>query len=195
MGIRIFKKRSRSSLRRIHDRISHPGQRRISTRSYSHAGGVAQSFGSPGPRPMTPAMIARQHDAALSSADDERRSELRTFLLTRRSRLKPDDVGLPQTGRRRVDGLRREEVAELAGVSTDWYRWFEGGRVVRVSTAFLARLSGALRLNPSDRIALFYLALPEVYEAYASEPRLRPYVLHDEQGDESRNGRPAQAQA
>ena len=108
------------------------------------------------------------------SAEEVRRAQLKTFLVARRSRLKPGDVGLPETGRRRVDGLRREEVAELAGVSSDWYRWFEAGRTARVSSAFLARLSEALRLDPLDRIALFYLAVPEVYEAYAAQPLLRP---------------------
>lgn len=121
---------------------------------------------------MTAAMIASENGVA----NDDRRAKLRAFLISCRSRLKPEDVGLPETGRRRVDGLRREEVAELAGVSTDWYRWFEGGRTVRVSVAFLAKLSDALRLNPVERIALFYLALPEVYDAYASEPRLEPPV-------------------
>ncbi len=104
---------------------------------------------------------------------DERRTELKTFLTVCRSRLKPQDVGLPVTGRRRVEGLRREEIAELVGVSTDWYRWFESGRPVRVSVLFLARLSDAFRLDPIERIALFCLALPELYEAYAAQQRLR----------------------
>ncbi|HEY1977680.1 MAG TPA: helix-turn-helix transcriptional regulator [Candidatus Baltobacteraceae bacterium] len=80
--------------------------------------------------------------------------------------MKPHDVGLPSTVRRRVSGLRREEVAELVGVSSDWYRWFESGRHIRVSIGFLSKLSQALRLEPLDQINLFYLALPEMYEAY-----------------------------
>lgn len=118
-------------------------------------------------------LATREIELPNSDTPDERRAKLKSFLTSRRSRLKPQDVGLPETGRRRVDGLRREEVAELADVSTDWYRWFEAGRVGRVSVPFLARLSDALRLNSTERIALFYLAVPEVYEAYASEPRLR----------------------
>jgi Helix-turn-helix domain len=119
--------------------------------------------------------IPRMSAAALSlsSPDDDRRLKLKNFLISYRSRLKPQDVGLPETARRRVNGLRREEIAELVGVSTDWYRWFEAGRPVRVSMQFLARLSEALRLDPVERIALFYLALPEVYEAYAAQPHLR----------------------
>jgi len=76
---------------------------------------------------------------------------------------------LPQTSRRRVAGLRREEVAELVGISSDWYRWFESGRPIRVSVKFLAKLSRALRLSPLEEIGLYFLALPEVYEAYAAQ--------------------------
>lgn len=105
------------------------------------------------------------HAVTLSASDDDRRAKLRTFLLTCRSRLLPADVGLPLTSRRRVTGLRREEVAELVGVSSDWYRWFESGRPIRVSVAFLERLSRVLQLKPIERLALFCLALPEIYEA------------------------------
>ena len=106
-----------------------------------------------------------------SDGDEERRSKLRDFLVDCRSRLTPKDVGLPITYPRRVTGLRREEIAELAGVSADWYRWFESGRPIRVSMTFLANLSNALRLTPFDRIHLYYLALPEMYEAYTEHQR------------------------
>ena len=102
----------------------------------------------------------------VTTADEDRRAKLCEFLTKCRSRLKPGDVGLPPTTRRRVDGLRREEVAELVGVSIDWYRWFESGRRIRVSATFLAKLSQALRLKPIEQIALFCLAHPEMYEAY-----------------------------
>ena len=107
-----------------------------------------------------------------SPYDDDRRAKLRAFLTDCRARLRPLDVGLPATARRRVTGLRREEIAELVGVSSDWYRWFESGRPIRVSVPFLARLSSALQLNPIERIALFFLALPEIYEAYVAERHL-----------------------
>ena len=97
--------------------------------------------------------------------DLQRRSELRSFLIDMRSRLKPSDVGLPMLERRRVPGLRRQEVAELVGVSDDWYRWFESGRNITVSSKFLARVAGALRLGPADEVALYRLALPELYRA------------------------------
>lgn len=84
-----------------------------------------------------------------------------------RSRVDPGHLSLPQTGRRRVPGLRRGEVAELVGVTVDWYRAFESGRPVRVSPQFVARLANALRLNAAEQLALFRLALPEVYHLFA----------------------------
>jgi len=107
--------------------------------------------------------------AQVSTIDYERRAKLRGFLMNCRSRLTPEDVGLPSTPRRRVSGLRREEVSELVGVSGDWYRWFESGRTIRVSASFLAKLCKALRLDPIESISLYYLALPEIYEAYVSQ--------------------------
>ncbi len=101
-----------------------------------------------------------------TGSDSERRAKLRDFLVDCRSRLTPKDVGLPATYPRRVAGLRREEIAELVGVSVDWYRWFESGRPIRVSTTFLANLARALRLTPFEQIHLYYLSLPEMYEAY-----------------------------
>lgn len=92
-----------------------------------------------------------------------RRPELRKFLTASRARLKPADVGLPATGHRRVPGLRREEVAELVGVSPTWYSVFEMGNSDRnFSAAFVQRVADALQLNSSERVRLFSLALPEV---------------------------------
>jgi transcriptional regulator with XRE-family HTH domain len=105
-----------------------------------------------------------------SDGEAGRRAELRAFLIQRRSELTPDDVGLPQTaGHRRVVGLRREEVAELAGVSNDWYRWLESGRMIRASAPFLARLADALLLNSAQRSTLYQLALPDLYKAHAAQ--------------------------
>ena len=89
--------------------------------------------------------------------------------MQQRARLTPSDVDLPGTRRRRVIGLRREEVAELAGVSSDWYRWFESGRPIRVSPPFLSRLSSALQLSALNKRTLYRLALPELYEAETAE--------------------------
>jgi transcriptional regulator with XRE-family HTH domain len=98
--------------------------------------------------------------------DLTRRLELRAFLTASRARLQPEDVGLPVTVRRRVPGLRREEVAELVGVSPNWYAAFEKGDTERnFSPAFVQRVAEALRLAPSERVRLFRLALPEVAAA------------------------------
>lgn len=86
------------------------------------------------------------------------RLELSQFLRTRRERLKPTDIGLPMTGRRRTPGLRREEVAQAAGVGVTWYTWLEQGREMEVSTHFLERIAHALRLGPNERTHLFSLA-------------------------------------
>lgn len=91
--------------------------------------------------------------------DEIRRSELSSFLRTRRERLRPADVGLPVSGRRRTPGLRREEVAQLAGMSATWYTWLEQQRPIKVSAAVLDRLAQVLQLNPVERVQLFQLAL------------------------------------
>jgi Helix-turn-helix domain len=110
-------------------------------------------------------MVTPDVDPKLRDVDVQRRDELRSFLLCTRSRLDPRDVGLPATSRRRVPGLRRGEVAELIGVTVDWYRWFECGRPVRVSPQFVSRLTVALRLNEREELTLFRLAIPEMYLA------------------------------
>lgn len=108
-------------------------------------------------------MLTQDVDTLESAEDSERRRLLRSFLMDCRSQIGPGEVGLPKTTRRRVQGLRRGEVAELIGVSVDWYRYFESGRPVRVSTRFVTRLSTALRLTASQQADLFRLALPEIY--------------------------------
>ncbi|MEU9578331.1 helix-turn-helix transcriptional regulator [Streptomyces chilikensis] len=87
--------------------------------------------------------------------------ELGAFLRTRRDRIRPAEVGLPQGPRRRVPGLRREEVAQLAGLSADYYTELERGSAkngVQPSVQTLAALARALRLNGDERDHLFHLA-------------------------------------
>ena len=84
------------------------------------------------------------------------------FLRARRELLKPADVGLPDSERRRVEGLRREEVAQLAGVSASWYTLFETARDIRVSPRMLQSVSQALRLSREETIHLFSLAIDEM---------------------------------
>jgi transcriptional regulator with XRE-family HTH domain len=89
---------------------------------------------------------------------EQRRAELSEFLRTRRARLTPQQIGLPLTNRRRTPGLRREEVAELAGVSTAWYTYLEQGRDVHVSRGVLESIADALQLTKDERIHLSWLA-------------------------------------
>ncbi|MGH3671815.1 MAG: helix-turn-helix transcriptional regulator, partial [Pseudonocardiaceae bacterium] len=87
-----------------------------------------------------------------------RRDELRDFLRTRRARLSPGDVGLPAVGRRRTPGLRREEVAVLAGVGVSWYTWLEQGRDIKVSEQVLDAIARTLQLDRHERGYLYRLA-------------------------------------
>jgi len=84
--------------------------------------------------------------------------ELARFLKAARGRLSPTDVGLPPGERRRTKGLRREEVAALAGMSVTWYTWFEQGRDVHLSVPMLERLARTLKLDSTEREFLFALA-------------------------------------
>jgi len=86
------------------------------------------------------------------------RDDLATFLRTRRDRLRPADVGLPDGGRRRAKGLRRQEVAQLAGMSVDYYIRLEQARGPHPSAQILAALSRALMLTADEREYLFRLA-------------------------------------
>ncbi|MCG7600783.1 helix-turn-helix transcriptional regulator [Halomonas sp. McH1-25] len=85
------------------------------------------------------------------------RHELGEFLRTRRERISPEEVGLPMGTRRRTPGLRREEVAALAGVGLTWYTWLEQGREIGVSSTFLDNLAKALKLDAAERRHLFML--------------------------------------
>ncbi|WP_349307881.1 MULTISPECIES: helix-turn-helix transcriptional regulator [unclassified Streptomyces] len=84
------------------------------------------------------------------------RAELGAFLRSRRARIKPEDVGLGRYGeRRRVPGLRREELAQLAGVSVDYFVRFEQGRGENVSDAVIGSVASALGLTGTERTHLF----------------------------------------
>jgi transcriptional regulator with XRE-family HTH domain len=87
-----------------------------------------------------------------------RAAELGAFLRTRRSRLSPTDIGLPGGDRRRAPGLRREEVASVAGVAVSWLARLEQGRARSVSPDVLGALAAALRLDEVERAHLFALA-------------------------------------
>jgi transcriptional regulator with XRE-family HTH domain len=91
-------------------------------------------------------------------ADLTRSSTLGAFLRAHRERLLPAAMGLPNSSRRRTPGLRREEVAQLCGVSTTWYTWLEQGRPVSGSARALGRIAAALQLSRAERQYLFEIA-------------------------------------
>ncbi|HEY2493803.1 MAG TPA: helix-turn-helix transcriptional regulator [Paenibacillus sp.] len=84
---------------------------------------------------------------------------LSSFLKAHRAKIQPQSVGLPVGTRRRTPGLRREEVAQLAGVSSTWYTWLEQGRDIKVSSSVLDCISTALQLSVDERKYLYALAL------------------------------------
>ncbi len=88
---------------------------------------------------------------------DTQRRQLIDFLKSCRARLSPSEVGLPDTSRRRTPGLRREDVAAVAGVSVTWYTWLEQGRDIHVSADVLERICATLRMSPDERQYLFAL--------------------------------------
>ena len=88
----------------------------------------------------------------------DNRADIRDFLASRRAKLRPEQVGLPAGNRRRVPGLRREEVAVLAGVSTEWYARLEKGNISGVSEDVLKAVARALHLDDEECLYLFELA-------------------------------------
>ncbi|WP_097254750.1 helix-turn-helix transcriptional regulator [Streptomyces sp. Ag109_G2-15] len=105
------------------------------------------------------------------------RSELADFLRRSRARLDPADVGLPAGARRRTPGLRREEVASLAGMSADYYTRLEQSRGPRPSRQMLTALARALRLTDDERDHLFHLAGEEPPRRDTASAHVRPGLL------------------
>lgn len=105
------------------------------------------------------------------------RTDLSDFLTRHRKKLTPVDAGLPSTGARRTPGLRREEVAALAGVGLTWYTWFEQGLDIQVSESFLLKVAKALKLDDAGCSRLFLLAhrRPPPPEAY-QWPSVSPLI-------------------
>lgn len=103
--------------------------------------------------------------------------ELGAFLRSRRERLRPEDVGLPSGARRRTPGLRREEVAVLAHISTEYYVRLEQGRAPRPSGEVVAGIAGALRLTAAESSHLHVLAGSVVSRAGLPRRDVRPSIL------------------
>jgi transcriptional regulator with XRE-family HTH domain len=97
-------------------------------------------------------------DQVSRRAGERRRAELGKFLKARRARLSPGDFGMPPGSRRRTPGLRREEVALLAGVGITWYTWLEQGRQINASMQVLDAVARTLRLDRAEREHLYRLA-------------------------------------
>jgi len=102
-----------------------------------------------------------------------RRTELAEFLRSRRERITPEQAGFPPAPRRRTPGLRREEVAQLAGVGVTWYTWLEQGRPINASTQVLDAIARTLKLDSAEHRHLYALAqVPEVDPASDGDPCL-----------------------
>ncbi|MEU5786042.1 MmyB family transcriptional regulator, partial [Micromonospora lupini] len=100
----------------------------------------------------------------------DNRVEVREFLTTRRAKITPEQAGIPTAGQRRVPGLRRSEVAALAGMSVEYYAKLERGQLAGVSASVLDAIARALRLDDAERTHLLRLA----QEANGSNALLRP---------------------
>ena len=107
----------------------------------------------------------------------DNRSDIRDFLASRRARITPEQAGLlPGGGRRRVPGLRREEVAVLAGVSTEWYTRLEKGHIAGVSEDVLEAVARALQLDEAERTYLFDLARAAIKPVRTPRRRSRTHI-------------------
>ncbi len=125
---------------------------------------------------MTTSATARPAGTSLRDADELRRRELADFLRSRRERVAPGDVGLPQAGRRRTPGLRREEVATLAGVGVTWYTWLEQARDIHVSEQVLGAIARTLLLDTHERAHLYTLAGAPAPTEYVDSLAVTPEV-------------------
>jgi transcriptional regulator with XRE-family HTH domain len=101
----------------------------------------------------------------------DNRAEVREFLVSRRGKINPEQVGLPAAGQRRVPGLRRGEVAALAGVSVEYYSKLERGALAGVSASVLEGIARALLLDPAERAHLFRLAQAADGSSALTRPR------------------------
>jgi transcriptional regulator with XRE-family HTH domain len=105
--------------------------------------------------------------------------DIKDFLMTRRARITPEQVGLPGGGRRRVPGLRREEVAKMAGVSIEYYTQIERGNVAGVSDEVLHAVARALRLGEAEETHLFDLVRAATTKVDRTRPPRRARAIPD----------------
>jgi transcriptional regulator with XRE-family HTH domain len=105
-----------------------------------------------------------------------RRQDLAAFLRARRNTTTPEGVGLEVEERRHVPGLRREEVAELAGISTTWYTWLEQGREINVSSDVLKAIGAALRMNEHEVEYMLRLTSAQTPITHTLDPHVPPVL-------------------
>ena len=122
--------------------------------------------------------LLAQPKASAARASTSRRAELAKFLRARREQVTPQEVGLPPGPRRRTPGLRREELALLAGVGITWYTWLEQGRPINASVQVLDAVARALRLDQAGRVHLYQLAEATPVRT-AAVPVVLPAALTD----------------
>jgi transcriptional regulator with XRE-family HTH domain len=120
-----------------------------------------------------PDRASQPADSRRTFEDVDNRAEVREFLTSRRAKVTPTQVGLAYDGRRRVPGLRRTEVATLAGVSIEYYSRLERGALAGVSASVLDAIAKALQLDPAERAHLFHLAQAADGTSALMRPRRR----------------------
>jgi transcriptional regulator with XRE-family HTH domain len=113
-----------------------------------------------------------------TSRDVARRQELGDFLRSRRAAIKPEDIGIPAGPRRRTPGLRREELAQIAGVGVTWYTWLEQGREINVSDSVLLSLARALRLTDEEVDHLLQLGGATTPPTFERSREVTPAIQH-----------------
>src|SRR5688572_25443529 len=123
-----------------------------------------------GSRPYHHLMTSRPEEQA-------RRDELAAFLRARRESLQPEDLGIPRRGRRRVEGLRRHEVADHAAVSVTWYTWLEQGRDIRTTPQVVDALARALQLDADGHRYLRRLAGMPLTNPESEQPDADPSLV------------------
>lgn len=124
------------------------------------------------PGTVSPSLACGIVPTLITMGTTDLRTQIREFLSSRRARITPDQAGLPAYGsNRRVKGLRREEVALLAGVSVDYYVRMERGNLAGASDSVLASLAGALQLDEAERDHLYALARQSQAGAVSRRPR------------------------
>jgi len=136
------------------------------------------------PRTIARGSISNMNSLVESPAAREeaaRREELAAFLRSRREALQPEDIGIPRRGRRRVKGLRRHEVADIAAVSVTWYTWMEQGRDIRTTPQVIDALARALMLDADGhrhlrRLAGVPMTKPEAGRLLQNDGRLKQLV-------------------